>query len=168
MVPLPRGAQQLHSFVPTPVGAQVTNFAHLRKRRSLAHTVLHKGRMLTPELPQRPAELVYDRRTSARIALDAPALIDAFHAWRKCSVKSVSSTGVSVDTDWKLEIGTRVDVYFEIPRAVAVEAHAEVVRSAEHELAFRFIDLPADVASAVESYVRLNLSDSLPSFAVVC
>jgi hypothetical protein len=124
--------------------------------------------MLTSELPRRLAQLVYDRRSSARIALEAPALIDAFHAWRKCSIKSVSSSGLSVDTEWKLEVGTHVDIYFEIPRAMAVEARAEVVRQGDGELGFRFVDLPTDVESAVESYVRMNLSESMPSRVVVC
>jgi hypothetical protein len=124
--------------------------------------------MLNHDLPQRPAELVYDRRTSARIALEAPALVDAFHAWRKCSVKSVSSSGLCVDTDWQLPIGTHVDVYFEIPRAMAVEARAEVVRRGDRELAFRFVELPLEVAAEVERYVRNHLSDSLPSLRVIC
>ena len=124
--------------------------------------------MLASDLPQRPAELVYDRRKSPRIALDAPALVDAFHTWRKCAVRSVSTTGVCLAVDLKLEVGTRADIYFEIPRAVAVEVHAEVVRQSDNELAFRFLDLPPDSAQAIATYVLAHTSEEPLEEALIC
>jgi hypothetical protein len=124
--------------------------------------------MLASELTQRRTELLYDRRQSPRVGLDAPALVDAFHAWRKCTVQSVSTTGVRVRVDLDLAVGARADIYFEIPRAVAVEVHAEVVRQGDGELAFRFLDLTSEAAEAIAGYVRSHPSEGLPDFAVVC
>lgn len=124
--------------------------------------------MLASEYAQRPVELVYDRRQSPRIELEAPALVDAYHVWRKCSVRSVSTTGISVQTDLELAVGARADLYFEIPRAVAVEVQGEVVRRREGELAFRFVDLPPDLAEAIAVYVQSHASEKLPAPAVVC
>jgi hypothetical protein len=124
--------------------------------------------MLASDLTHRLAELVYDRRQSPRIVLEAPALVDAFHTWRKCAVQSVSTTGISVQTDLNLPVGARADIYFEIPRAVAVEVHAEVVRRTEGVLAFRFLDLPAEVAEAIAMVVHAQRSDEQPSPAVIC
>ncbi len=124
--------------------------------------------MLASDFTQRPAELVYDRRQSPRITLEAPALVDAFHAWRKCAVRSVSTTGISVLVDLDLAVGSRADIYFEIPRALAVEVHAEVVRQSDGELAFRFLDLPADAAEAIAMYVQSHTSEEPAADSVVC
>ena len=124
--------------------------------------------MLAAEGTPRSAELVYDRRTSPRVVLEAPALIDAYHGWRKCSVKSVSAAGICVMTEWALPVGARVDVYFEIPRALAVESQAEVVRQGDGELAFRFIALDEDARSALQAFVESHADVPLPSQVVVC
>jgi len=124
--------------------------------------------MLASDFPHRPAELLYDRRRSPRIVLEAPALVDAFHTWRKCAVRSVSTTGISVQIDLELEVGARADIYFEIPRALAVEVHAEVVRRGEGELAFRFLDLSAEAAEAIAMYVQLHASEERPPQSVIC
>jgi hypothetical protein len=124
--------------------------------------------MLASDFTQRPTELVYDRRQSPRIALEAPALVDAFHTWRKCAVRSVSTTGISVLVDLELAVGSRADIYFEIPRALAVEVHAEVVRRNEGELAFRFLDLSADAAEAIAMYVQSHSSEDALAHSGVC
>lgn len=124
--------------------------------------------MLASDFSHRPVELVYDRRQSPRISLDAPALVDAFHAWRKCAVRSVSTTGISLIVDLPLAVGARADIYFEIPRALAVEVHAEVVRCSDGELAFRFLDLKPDAAEAIAMYVHSHPSEAEPKYAVVC
>ena len=124
--------------------------------------------MLASDFTQRPVELVYDRRQSPRIALDAPALVDAFHSWRKCAVRSVSTTGVSLLVDLKLEVGARADIYFEIPRALAVEVHAEVVRQSDNELAFRFLDLPPASVEAIAMYVHAHTTEAPTEEALIC
>jgi hypothetical protein len=124
--------------------------------------------MLASDFPQQPPELVYDRRQSPRFSLDAPALIDAFHTWRKCAVRSVSTSGISLLVDLKLEIGARADIYFEIPRAVAVEVHAEVVRQADGEIGFRFLDLCDEAAEAIADYVHSHTSQPPAEEAVYC
>ena len=95
-------------------------------------------------------------------------MVDAFHAWRKCAVRSVSTTGICVAIDLPLAIGARADIYFEIPRALAVEVHAEVVRCGDGELAFRFLDLSPDAAESIAMYVQSHSQEAAPSYAVVC
>jgi hypothetical protein len=124
--------------------------------------------MLASDFTHRPAELLYDRRRSPRIALEAPALVDAFHTWRKCVVRSLSTTGISVLVDLELEVGARADIYFEIPRALAVEVHAEVVRRSDGELAFRFLDLPADAVEAIAIYVASHSGEEPAAHSAIC
>ncbi len=103
------------------------------------------------------------------------AIVDALHTWQKCSLVDVSATGFSLSSTWQLPIGTKVLIYFELPRAVAVDTEAEVVRmsSTGEELGFRFTNLPRDVAIALERFVDQALddaprSDSAPDSSVWC
>ena len=120
-----------------------------------------------------PAYLVYDRRERRRVRVARHAIVDAQHTWQKCSLLNVSATGFSLSSTWHLPVGTKVLIYFELPRAVAVDTEAEVVRNSGEELGFRFPNLPADVAIALERFVDQALddaprSDSAPDSSVWC
>ena len=71
-------------------------------------------------------------------------------------------TGFSLSSSWRLPIGSKVLIYFELPRAVAVDTEAELVRvgGAGDELGFRFLGLPFDVALALERFVEQTLNDA--------
>jgi hypothetical protein len=97
------------------------------------------------------------------------------HTWQKCSLLDVSATGFSLSSTWRLPIGSKVLIYFELPRAVAVDTEAEVVRvgGSGDELGFRFLNLPIDVAIALERFVERSLneapqSDSAPDSSAWC
>ena len=107
-------------------------------------------------------ELVYDRRKRRRAPVSRHAIVDAMHTWQKCSLLDVSATGFSLSSSWRLPIGSKVLIYFELPRAVAVDTEAELVRvgGAGDELGFRFLGLPFDVALALERFVEQTLNDA--------
>jgi hypothetical protein len=117
--------------------------------------------MLAPDTSASSAELIYDRRQYPRVKLEAPAIVDAFHSWQKCTLKSVSTKGFSLATDLKLPLGTRVEVYFELPTTVAVETQAELVRISHGDLGFRFVELGAALQDSLEAYVATAVAEGL-------
>jgi hypothetical protein len=94
-----------------------------------------------------------DRRAHRRVALDAPALIDARHSYATARCQNVSEGGLAVQLERPLAEGTRVELYFELPTGVAIEIEAEVVRSEGTELGLRFVAPGAAEHAALESYV---------------
>jgi hypothetical protein len=112
--------------------------------------------------PRGPAELVYDRRERRRVQVARQAIVDALHTWQKCSLLNVSATGFSLSSTWRLPIGSKVLIYFELPRAVAVDTEAELVRvgGCGDELGFRFLNLPFDIAVALERFVEQALDEA--------
>jgi hypothetical protein len=130
--------------------------------------------MASPSILDR-VELVYDRRKQRRVPVTRHAIVDAMHTWQKCSLLNVSATGFSLSSTWQLPLGSKVLIYFELPRAVAVDTEAELVRvgGAGDELGFRFLNLPIDVAVALERFVEQSLneapqSDPPPDSSVWC
>lgn len=57
-------------------------------------------------------------------------------------------------TDAGLEVGTSVELYFELPGGIAVETNAEVVRCEGERLALRFVELEHDLVVALRAYCR--------------
>jgi hypothetical protein len=130
---------------------------------------------MASHLARSPAYLVYDRRERRRVRVARHAIVDALHTWQKCSLLNVSATGFSLSSSWRLPIGSKVLIYFELPRAVAVDTEAEVVRvnASGDELGFRFTNLPAEIAIALERFVDQALddaprSDSAPDSSAWC
>jgi hypothetical protein len=121
------------------------------------------------------AELVYDRRERRRVRVARHAIVDAHHTWQKCSLLDLSATGFSLSTTWRLPLGTKVLIYFELPSAVAVDTEAELVRVGHNgeELGFRFSNLPFDVKIALERFVEQMLdsdpeSEPMPDSVSIC
>jgi hypothetical protein len=100
------------------------------------------------------ANEILERREYERHELGAPALLDAASSWHKATCENVSLGGVKVQTDAALQLGTEVEVYFELPSGVAVETRARVVWVTDGELALCFLALDGEAASALRSFCR--------------
>lgn len=57
-------------------------------------------------------------------------------------------------TDAPLDVGTKVELYFELPSGVAVEANAELVRRDGNRLAFKFVELEHELVVALRAFCR--------------
>jgi hypothetical protein len=97
-----------------------------------------------------------ERRIHPRARLEVPAMLDARSSHHTGRCRDVSAGGVAISTNAALPVGTIVEVYFELPNGIAVEGGAEVVRSGDVELAFRFVELPPDSRMALRGYCRLG------------
>jgi hypothetical protein len=97
-----------------------------------------------------------DRRAFRRAPLDRQVLIDDDRVSQPVRAKNVSGGGIAIDGNVPLEIGSIVDLYFELPIGVAIEARAEVVRVEDGSMAFRFIELDRDKIVALRSFCRLS------------
>lgn len=107
--------------------------------------------MSTAESVVRPHDFTptsTDRRVHSRAPLSGPALVDAYSEWQRARCQDVSAGGVSLECDAPLDVGKCVELYFELPSGVAIEARALVVRANEHRVALRFLglDRPAEIA----------------------
>ena len=109
-----------------------------------------------PKPPEAPADAREERRAFKRAPLDRPVLIDDDRVSQPIRAKNVSGGGIAIDAALELEIGSTVDVYFELPIGVAIEAKAEVVRIQEGTIAFRFVDLDHEKVVALRSFCKLS------------
>lgn len=99
---------------------------------------------------------VTDRRRARRARLDGPALIDAASSWQAGRCCNVSTSGLAVETEQDLALGSTVEVYFELPSGVAVETRARVVRSDNGVLGLAFEELERQTALAVRAHCRVS------------
>ena len=83
-------------------------------------------------------------------------MLDSTAAYQSARCRDVSAGGVCVFVDEKIEVGTGIEVYFELPTGVAVEAQAQVVRSKGHLVALRFLDLDAQMRAALVAFCELS------------
>lgn len=95
-----------------------------------------------------------DRRHHTRVPLQVPVLLDARSTWQASHCRDVSVSGIAVDSDGALPVGTFLEIYFELPSQVAVEARAVVVRSEPAQLGLRFLDLPREARAALSAHCR--------------
>lgn len=97
-----------------------------------------------------------DRRAYERVPLGVPVLIDNLKAWvsAKCKDVSVTGLGLSVEPAIALGIGEFVEVYFELPNGVAIEAKAQVMRNDGHHLGLRFVQLDRGCRMALGAHCR--------------
>ncbi len=94
-----------------------------------------------------------ERRRSPRADLEVPALIDAGHFWRKAVCRDVSACGLAITTDCELLAGQVVEIYFELPTRVPVEAAARVVANDQGCLRLSFLQLTFEQVAALTEYV---------------
>ncbi len=100
-----------------------------------------------------------DRRSHRRAPLDRPVLVDVPSSSRPVRALDVSGSGLSLvtgDEDLDFELGSIVEVYFELPIGYAVEARAQVVRRDSGVTALRFLDLDREAEVALRSYCRIS------------
>jgi hypothetical protein len=101
-----------------------------------------------------------DRRRHRRAQLDAPILIDNEKAWSNARCVDVSTGGVCVYADAILELGERVELYFELPNGVPVEALAEVVRQKDSCIALAFVRIQPRALLGLRSHCRRPQDES--------
>lgn len=97
---------------------------------------------------------VNDRRAHPRATLQVPCVVDAGSCWLQARCCNISAGGLAVQTESRFAIGTLVDLYFELPPAIGIDARAEVVRVEGNILALRFLDLPHESLLAIRAYAR--------------
>ncbi len=97
-----------------------------------------------------------ERRAHSRVPWRGPAMLDSQAAYQAGRCRDLSAGGVSVVVDDPLAVGTRVEVYFELPTGVPVEAVAEVVRAAGRRVALRFVELDRRARTALVAFCELS------------
>ena len=97
-----------------------------------------------------------ERRQHSRVPWRGPAMLDSQAAYQAGRCRDLSAGGVSVMVDEPMPVGTRVEIYFELPTGVAVEAMAEVVRAAGRRIALRFVDLDRRARTALVAFCELS------------
>jgi hypothetical protein len=88
--------------------------------------------------------------------LRGPALLDSMAAYHSACCRDVSAGGILVQADQPLSVGTRLELYFELPTGIAVETEAVVVRAEGRELGLRFIELDSTTRAALVAYCELS------------
>jgi len=81
-------------------------------------------------------------------------MLDAVSSYHSGRCENVSAGGVAVRSDAGLDVGTQVELYFELPGGIAVEANAEVVRRDGQCIALRFVELEYELVVALRAYCR--------------
>ena len=83
-------------------------------------------------------------------------MIDNLKAWvsAKCRDVSVTGLGLSTEPALTLGVGEVVEVYFELPNGVAIEAKAQVTRNDGHQLGLRFVQLDRACRMALGAHCR--------------
>jgi hypothetical protein len=104
--------------------------------------------------PNHPTLESTDRRIHERAPLEAPVLLDALSTWQRGRSQDVSVGGVAVSCESPLPIGKIVEVYFELPNGVAVEATAEVVRASGAVIGLKFKHMDRRAMLALRSHCR--------------
>jgi hypothetical protein len=95
-----------------------------------------------------------NRREYLRAALTKPVLVDAMNEWQQADCENVSAGGVALSCRAPLAVGKTVELYFELPCGVAIEARAEVIRSSGGHVALRFTELDRDLEIALRAHCR--------------
>ncbi len=97
-----------------------------------------------------------ERRVFRRAALGVPVMLDAASAWQKAECENVSAGGVAVRSTVDVPVGTVIDLYFELPTGIAVEASAEVIRRDGDRLALRFVEIDHELEVALRGFCRIS------------
>jgi hypothetical protein len=104
--------------------------------------------------PHDPSPDSTDRRVHTRVPLQAPVLLDALSTWQRARSENVSVGGVAVACETPIAVGKVVEVYFELPNGIAIEATAEVVRSSGAMIGLKFKSLDRQAALALRAHCR--------------
>jgi hypothetical protein len=82
--------------------------------------------------------------------------VDAAAAYHRARCENVSVSGIALSCDALLPVGKTVEVYFELPSGVAVDARARVVRAGASRVALRFLALDAQAELALRAHCHLG------------
>lgn len=107
---------------------------------------------MTTSAERTGTEALGNRRAHRRAALSAPVLIDSARSHHTGRCRDVSESGLLVELETELPIGMPVDLYFELPTGIAIEARAEVARSAQSVIGLRFEAPSSEVRAALAAY----------------
>ncbi len=97
-----------------------------------------------------------DRRSHRRAPLEQPVMVEAAALSQPAPAHDVSRGGLSIRAELALEVGSEVEVYFELPIGYAVETKAEVVRRQDGVTALRFLALKREDEVALRSFCRIS------------
>lgn len=97
-----------------------------------------------------------ERRAFRRARLEAPAMLDAASSWHAGRCQDVCAGGLAVQTDAQFDVGSVIEVYFELPSGVAIETRARIVHAGNGRLGLCFVELDSASALALRSYCRLS------------
>jgi hypothetical protein len=111
---------------------------------------------LSKSEPRASDGVLSERRAQRRAAVELPTMVDSVAAHGAGRSRNVSASGMAMTINGEFSVGAIVEVYFELPIGVSVEARGEVVRRSDNELALRFIDLDAKLALALRSFCRVS------------
>jgi hypothetical protein len=99
-------------------------------------------------------DAVTNRRSRRRATLSVPVLVDALSQYWLAHSRDVSEVGLGVRLAADLPVGKVVQVYFELPTLVPIEAEASVVRCSDSTLGLHFHALDRQQRTALESYCQ--------------
>lgn len=99
-----------------------------------------------------------DRRIHGRAPLMLPVLIDTQRDWLRASSVDVSASGLAVGSVIPASVGALVELYFELPCGIAIEAKAKVVRVATDCTGLQFVDLARDAMVAIRAHCRMSVA----------
>lgn len=95
------------------------------------------------------------------VPCEAPVMVDAGQFWCTGHGAEVSTEELTVtDVRSPLEVGTGVDLYFELGGLVAIEARAVVTRAELDSVTLHFLDLDPEAVQALEDYVSGGFQSS--------
>ncbi|HEX9620730.1 MAG TPA: PilZ domain-containing protein [Polyangiaceae bacterium] len=102
-----------------------------------------------------------DRRAHERVRLRVPVLLDSRHSWQKCHATNVSLGGLALRTAENLELGADVELYFELPNGVMIEAQARAVRAQGPLLGVRFDSLTPEQCHGLRAFITLSRQEDV-------
>jgi hypothetical protein len=92
------------------------------------------------------------------VPCEAPVMVDAGQFWCTGHGAAVSTEELTVtDVHSPFEVGTGVDLYFELGGLVAIEGRAVVTRAEADSVTLHFLDLDPEAVHALEDYVSGDL-----------
>ena len=95
------------------------------------------------------------------VPCEAPVMVDAGQFWCTGQGAEVSTEELTVtDVHSPFEVGTGVDLYFELGGLVAIEGRAVVTRAEADRVTLHFLDLDPEARSALEDYVSGGFQSS--------
>jgi PilZ domain len=110
--------------------------------------------VLNPMSKMRAAVITNESARGHSVPCAAPVMVDAGQFWCTGHGAEVSTEELTVtDVRSPIEVGTGVDVYFELDGLVAIEGRAVVTRAEADRVTLQFLDLDADAVHALEDYV---------------